>query len=86
MNIDTTMEIDFANLTKEQLINLVQVRGHALRLSQHNDHRLWDMLASKEVKEGSFEAWMDAKDTALADLVTAEEKILAGQPFVLHVN
>lgn len=79
-------QVDFSTLTHEQLVYLVQVRGQAIAQAAQADNTLWDKLASSSIQAGDFEAFMDAKQSIMAGLATAEEKILAGHPSDIAVN
>lgn len=68
-----------SDLTKEQLFALVQVRGQAIQFDRNADAILWERLATSTIEPGDFEKFKAAKDKILADMATAEEKILAGQ-------
>ena len=70
--------IDLNDLSKEQLIHLVQVRGQALGFHHQADEVLMEKLEQDGLEKGDLENYITAKNGILSGLMQAEEQIIGG--------
>lgn len=70
--------IDLNELSKEQLISMVQVRGQALAMHNHADAVLLEKLEQDRLESGDLEKYITAKNEILSGLMQAEEEIMGG--------
>lgn len=69
--------IDLDNLTKEQLVSMVQVRGQALEMYRHADDALMEKMAAG-LNADDLQQYNDAMNNILVGLMQAEEQIIGG--------
>ncbi len=70
--------IDLNDLSKEQLIHLVQVRQQALNFHHQADAVLMEKLEQDRLESGDLEKYITAKNGILSGLMEAEEQIIGG--------
>jgi hypothetical protein len=76
--------IGISDLTKEQLFKLVQVRGQFVQMSSDLDNGLHQALLDGATDLNTFPTFFEKKNKLLADLATAEERIMAGASSSSH--
>lgn len=70
--------IDLNDLSKEQLVHMVQVRGQALDFHHKADEVLMEKLEQDQLESGDLEKYITAKTEILSGLMLAEEQIIGG--------
>lgn len=70
--------IDLNALTKEQLINLVQVRELALSFNSDTDRKFVEKLSNHDCNERYIEAYKEEKTSLWMQFMRTEEEIIGG--------
>jgi hypothetical protein len=71
-------EIDLSALSKEQLIQLVQVRGQALQFGWEIDRRFTEKMTGPDFQASDFDAFVQEKQDLALKFGIVEEKIIGG--------